>query len=87
MSGSLYIILYIMLLKAVSCTTVLPPTTEKSPSADPSTIEPTTNSTTGETQSGLTAGEAAGVAVGTIAGVGLLGGGIYAGLKYSGKLG
>ncbi|KAL1274609.1 hypothetical protein QQF64_027423 [Cirrhinus molitorella] len=35
----------------------------------------------------LTSGQIAGIAVGSIAGVAALGGGIYAGLKYTGKLG
>ncbi|ROJ24369.1 hypothetical protein DPX16_21255 [Anabarilius grahami] len=40
----------------------------------------------GEPQ-GLTSGQVVGVAVGSITGVAALGGGIYAGLKYTGKLG
>nr|XP_055053989.1 uncharacterized protein LOC129439406 isoform X2 [Misgurnus anguillicaudatus] len=40
-----------------------------------------------EEQQGLTSGQIAGVAVGSITGAAVLGGGIYAGLRYSGKLG
>ncbi|KAG7314662.1 hypothetical protein KOW79_021965 [Hemibagrus wyckioides] len=65
--------------------------TVESTSADLSTKAPETSTpdggSSGNIQNGLTPGEAAGVAVGTIAGVAALGGGIYAGLKYTGKLG
>lgn len=40
-----------------------------------------------EDPQGLTSGQIAGIAVGSIAGAAALGGGIFAGLKYSGKLG
>ncbi|KAL4608605.1 hypothetical protein GN956_G24759 [Arapaima gigas] len=40
-----------------------------------------------ESSEGLSPGAAAGVAVGTIAGVAVLGGGIFAGLKFSGRIG
>lgn len=40
-----------------------------------------------EEPQGLTSGQIAGIAVGSIAGVAALGGGIFAGLKYNGKLG
>ncbi|KAK3509474.1 hypothetical protein QTP70_035132 [Hemibagrus guttatus] len=65
--------------------------TVESTTAGPSTEAPDTSSpgggSGGNTHEGLTPGEAAGVAVGTIAGVAALGGGIYAGLKYTGRLG
>ncbi|KAF4112849.1 hypothetical protein G5714_005394 [Onychostoma macrolepis] len=61
-----------------------------STSMDLATTQDQPNSTVSEPTEepqGLTSGQIAGIAVGSIAGVAALGGGIYAGLKYTGKLG
>ncbi|KAG5843992.1 hypothetical protein ANANG_G00156750 [Anguilla anguilla] len=72
------------------------PTTSEASSADSfspgqldtSSLPPTTSNQTAERgQQGLSPGEAAGVAIGTIAGVAAAGGGIFAALKFSGRLG